>query len=444
MTYKVPITTKNPEEGSIEYMAPKEALDEAEGFFSFTFYIRATWSEGKDNYLYLKGMDYYRKILSDPPFSTWKLIIFTDVYTYREIQEIKSLNLETIKDQMERRSVELMKEYFILLTEDPKVIFAVVNWPRHQRRKEIPQINGGALRPFRSRLPFDFPTKYVFIRDADTFFEGSLKELGYGGLYRTPEGEYNKEGHNKVKREFGEFLYKWETHFYNLLPSIQERVKQKGLLIVGSGRAGFHTNKYKRDWHSNELLGKDAPFGVFAGFVNITPGVPVFQTYSAWDDFIEYVDARSVRNNNHPKSKLNLEYLARRMYRNGTPKSTPINKENLITYRKTKVDKFLNKMKGEEYVLGMEKELYYNFSNNNSINRIGRDEQLYLFTLMPRAFDNLFIFRIDLDDKDFPKVNFDYDDMMKSEYKAALNTGFQKSKGGTRKKKRTQRKTRKA
>lgn len=445
MSYKVPLKTTDPSEGSITYMASRASLEAAEGFFSFTYYIRDS-GPGKDTPLYLKGISYYSKLLGRGPFTNWKIVLFTDIYSYKEIERIKGIDLSTIISQHDRYSVQLKQQYYNSITSNPNIVFAIVDWPKHERRRGVPQINGGALRPLRSRLPFDFPNKYVFIRDADTFFEHALQALDFGGLYRTEQGEYDKEGHNAAKEKFGNFLYEWETKFFESIPAIQERLQKKEVLIIGTGTPHKSVLKtvvvtYKRVWHSNELLNKDSPLGVFAGLVGITPGIPVFQDYSAWNDFIDYVDARSVKSTT-TQSKLEKNYILNRAYKNSIPSATPIDAEKYLTYRKERVNRFTNKAQGEEQIKKLEEELFHSFSNNGDPHSIGRDEQLYLFILMPRSFDNLFMFGLEYDVEELPVLNFDDDDLLKKTYKEALNAGFKKGKGGTRKRKQ-QRKTRK-
>ncbi|NBP58688.1 hypothetical protein EBU71_19535, partial [bacterium] len=119
----------------------------------------------------------------------------------------------------------------------------------------------------------------------------------------------------------------WERLFFELIPAIQDRLQKKEVLIVGSGTPHSGIVGYKRDWHSNELLSKDSPLGIFAGLVGITPGVPVFQEYSAWNNFIDYVDARSVKSTT-TQSKFEKNYLLDRLYKHDTPSKNPINAEN--------------------------------------------------------------------------------------------------------------------
>lgn len=425
-SYKVSLYTRNPEEGNIEYLASRDSLEATTGFFSFSFYIRDKISgertpKGAD--LYLKGMNYYRMMLDTAPFDTWKLLIYTDEFSYTQLVNLQTIDTSTIKTQSMRDELISIKQYSAPLLNNSSVIFAIVKWPQHQRRKGVPQINGGVLRSLRSRAPFDFPDKFIFIRDADTFFEGHLKQLDYAGLYRTPNDEYNEESHQKVKNKFRDNVYTWEKTFLEKIPEIRASMKKEPVLIVGTGQAGRYNSLYKRPWHSNELTGKDAPFGIFAGLVSVTPGVPVYQDMRAWDDFVDYVNGRSIRNEEHPTSMLESAYKNVRGY-SGVPRSDPINAEAFEKYKKNSINTFKNKAIGEERIRELEKNIFYYFSNNDKIHRIGRDEQLYLFVIMPRSLENLFIFKAGLDQLYPPDVDFDFNEVRQREYRAALEGDF--------------------
>jgi len=426
-SYKVPLYTRNPEEGSIEYLAPKESLASTVGFFSFTFYIRDLISgerTPKQADFYLKGMNYYRMMLDKKPFDNWKILIYTDKFSYDQLVKTQTIDLSTISNQMKRSDIKTIQEYSSTLLNNASIVFAIVTWPKHQRRKGVPQINGGVLRSLRSRAPFDFPDKFVFIRDADTFFEGRLKQLDFGGLHVTPTGNYNEVGHQRVKNKFRDNIYNWEKTFLEKIPEIQDSMRQRSLLIIGTGQAGLSNIVYKRPWHSNELTGKDAPFGIFAGLVSVTPGVPVYQDKRAWDDFVDYVNGRSIRNEEHPTSMLETKYKDARLYSSGVSTREPINAEAFEKYKKERINAFPNRGIGELRIGELEKNIYYYFSNNHKDHRIGRDEQLYLFIIMPRALDNLFILKADLDDITLPEIDFDFNAARQREYREAAAGEF--------------------
>jgi hypothetical protein len=429
----VPLYRPNPKEGSIEYLAPKAALDAAEGFFSFTFYIRDDIlgeRTPKGAHLYLKGLNYYRSLLSKAPFNTWKLLIYTDKSTFENLLELQKKDLSTLP-QSTRSELSPIKEFSGYLFRDPAVVFAIVTWPKHQKRLYKPSINGSALRPMRSRAPFDFPDKFIFIRDADTTFDEELKRLNYGGLYRTENDKYNKEAHDKVKEEFAEKIYTWEKSFFEILPQIQKYLKKDGLLIIGTGSVSPWMSTYKREWHINELEEKDAPFGIFAGYVSVTPGVPVYKTMEAWDEFIEYVNARSVRKNNTPTSMFERNY---------SHTKEPLTAAQLNALKEEVIARYKNRNAGEKAVKAKLDNIFYSFSNNDMIYSIGRDEQLYLFNIMPKSIDNLFIYHYDLGSAEDAQLDITYDTEMKKKYVDELVKGFKKAKGGKQQKTRKEKK----
>lgn len=367
----VPNKPPNLDEGSIVYLEEKETLDQAEGFFSFTFYLRSKEKAesmiDKGSRIYLAGLFSYASILRDI-FANWKVLIYTDQFSYNELFQYTRIKKE---DTMYFSSEYLAKKLF----ENKNVIFAIVTWPKHQRTLGLAKINGSALRPFRSRAPFDFPTKYVFIRDADTMFEDRLKELLVIGRFGGSESHPTQFENLFINLR----IYEWESAFYR---QVQFLVKKEGkpLLLVGTGNPGHlaGTNIYLQPYHRNEHLNKKAPFGIFAGFTNTTPNVPVFQTYTAWNEFIDFMNDRSYKLN---KTKRNA-----------------------------------------------------NYSNNGKPEQIGRDEQLYLFLLMPKSWDNLFIFRVNLFDKTLPTANTEYNTY--KEYNTTKKETFRKSgllQGGKRK-----------
>lgn len=411
--YEVPLHSKDPSRGLIRYHGSKDALLKTPGFFSFTFYFRDAVTgekipKGAD--LYLKGLNAYANLVKQvPEFQGWKVLIYTDPFSLEQL--ITSLMSPKPTDTRLLDTWNLIQQ---LAKNLDVVTFASVVWPKHQARPKRLQVNGTALRPLRSRAPFDFPNAYVFIRDADTLFEEDLKRV------------------RDFSTWFQEELNTWETSFFKLIPELQAFKGTSSLLIVGSGNVGL-SRLYHKEWHENELLHKKSPFGVFAGFVSITPGVPVYSTMDAWDAFVEYVDERSVRENSKPMNPVIANYME-----NMKTTTYPIPQANLNAYiakRSVKNTTLKSKLKN----------VFYPFSNDQLVHRIGRDEQLYLFILMPKALDNLVIFRIDLGDTVPPvwtngpesQLNFmnekfvqpmeraDYHTRLFNAYKKTANTGFQ-------------------
>ncbi len=378
--WQVPIDTIVPEDGTITYLQKESKIKEANGFFSFSYYnhertLGQRWRD-KGTSIYIWGMYLYTKVLEENPFDTWKIIIYTDEYTYNKLLS------RTQEETYDYSRIQA------LLT-NPNVIFAIVRWDRHTRVEN--KINGGALRTFRSRAPFDFPDKTIFIRDADTFFDGLISNLKFPARLGA--------SFDRFVQDCIKILYEWETGYLTTILEIQTRMG-KPLLIVGTGSnviVGFlgpSTNKtlYKKSYHDNEVSGIKLPFGIFAGMVSVLPGVPMYQDMHAWNQCVYYLNMRSV-------------------------------KGNLIT-------------KGNA--------TYHQFSDNNADQAMGRDEQMYLYILMRLSKDNLFIYNIDLGDLTTPtpeKIDMPFHEFNLAEYKKAL--GLSGGRRKTYRRKRTHRRTRK-
>ena len=414
----VPLYTKDPSEGIIEYPAHPDHLNSFDGFFSFTFYMRDSFAgvekTTKQSNLYLHGLALYTTFLQAKPFTNWAILVYTDEYTVNEMETILKRDPSKVH-AMERREFIQVQKLLNALRSNVRVFFVKVTWPKHQRRLALPQVNGPILRPFRSRAPFDFPTKYVFIRDADTLFEDKLRSTFEPLPYMSQE-EFLAQ-----KDIFAGELFLWEARMLSLMPTIQEYLHGNPPLVVGTGsnERGSPSTIYKKRWHSNEVLGKNAPFGIFAGFVNVAPGVPLYRSKDAWDEFVEFVNGRSIRIMNSPSSALENNYKEAKGIMD---KLLPIPKANLTSYANRELSAQRKKY--------LEENILYRFSNNMKDQKIGRDEQLYLFLLMPKAIDNLFIFKQSLFDNSLPKLDLDYHERLMGIYTEALATNFKPTKGG--------------
>lgn len=496
MSYTVSLYSKNKDEGSIEYMASKEVLDSTEGFFSFTYYIPY---KPKDYFLpkiiYMKGIRSYLKLIDEVNagavgagegaqggvFKNWKVIVYTDEYTYNRLKNFKNETVDEAgwlhgvgpsNDKFDKHVyqtrlgiIESEKENLKELQEGSeqllqKAIFAVVKWPSHEYTNDKHDIHGPSLRPFRSRAPFDFPTKPIFIRDADTLFPKELEatfnpDKTHWYFQNEDTKEFSQKKFNAYKEEFISNLYKWEENVYKQLPIIEKIVPNP--ILIGAGYVldqQFPSWKhfYKARWHSNELLRRDAPFGIFAGFITVSPGAEVYKTMDVWDDYIEYMNARSKRDErkrsqfelsyahlfNNPKKKFLTENEKKRVYNHLLSKE--------ITQEKK--DALKKKLNSEAETF----EDIYEFSNKKYPQEVGRDEQFYLFLLIPKAIQNVFLYRIHYGDKvdklteideEFHKQYKEWflEAMAKSFKKIHHNTYFvggrktrrQKKKRGTRK-----------
>lgn len=98
---------------------------------------------------------------------------------------------------------------------------------------------------------------------------------------------------------------------------------------------------YKRFWHENKQGKRFAPLGAFAGLQSTMPVVPCFQDLSLWDTVVEYILARSQR------SDLLVEGSA-------------------------------------------------SYSNQMESGRVGKDEQILIYILLPACVDHTFFFEFDM------------------------------------------------
>ena len=373
MVFQVPIRFGNPEDGSITYHRSSEELNRAEGFFSFTFYIRDLKLGEKINKyatLYLLGLTMYKGLLELEPFRNWKLLVYTDTYSLDLLRTSKNYK-PSGKLNFERYTYE---PYANQLLNSDKIVFAEVKWPFYERRNGVHQINGPILRTFRSRAPFDFPNKLIFIRDADTLFDKNLEQLERMSK-RLPDTE---------KELFINRLLEWEIEALRILYPIEVYLGNRPI-VIGTGYAGKNpTNEvpplYKRAWHGNEF-GRNAPFGVFAGLINIAPNVPLYENKEIWDSFVRYLYERS-----HIEPDKNYTLFAKEFSKVKNRYPSELYYEDDLEVEK-----------GAEYLDYMKK-IIHTYSNNEKIHRIGRDEQFYLFFVIPNARENIYFLRTDLED----------------------------------------------
>jgi hypothetical protein len=169
----------------------------------------------------------------------------------------------------------------------------------------------------------------------------------------------------------------------------------ESLLIVANGET--------RKWHKNE--NKVSPFGLYAGFVNVVPPLPVFQTKDLWDNYMDWLDIRNKKVDT--RSKLNMNYFGDLImslrdsenpaYNATFPKYSGNDPFHLTRLEKPKKDnldaykaKLLAKIKNatrrqlrKNLMNAKEKNIFSIFSNNAANTKIGRDEQYLLFLLVP-------------------------------------------------------------
>lgn len=453
--FQIPLHSKKPEEGTIDYLFDKETVVSTEGLFSFTFYLEKDITRG---FLYILGIYIYSQILKKDPFAKWKILIYTDSYSYDKMKAFleEKVSTEVPKNlpfheiYYAERDILLEQEtqkYLRLLFNNPDILFAVVSWPSQMRQKNTPKVNGFALRPFRSRAPFDFPAQLVFIRDADTLFQQALIKFQntlidpsrrntteyYSYIKGTrPVDIMNNEKRNMLLTSLIEGIGKWETDFYSEVPAIQAFIG-KPPLIVGAGTISTG-ELYVKNWHANELLEKKAPFGIFAGFVNVVPGNPLFQTVEAWDEFVDYQTRRSYAIPKASRFQLTYGVFTPENEEQKTKEllDTWAEEAKLLGYKGNRLEANIQNKRAEYNE--MKKNILLNvYSNNLHTQRIGRDEQLYLFVFLPKVLDSVYFYKIHLNDSFLDtKANYNFHQAMRSSYTESMEKGFQRSKGGKR------------
>lgn len=458
----IPAHTKE-DVGTFHYPKPISELSAARGFFSFSFYIRDDDSvsltaesgfgrEAKGTSLYLLGLLAYLNVCETEAFNTWHVLVYTDRVSYQKITDYNTKSFDDMKQdildslpgklmsrdesmsrfQQLEQNMRLIKEIFKRRT----ISFVVVDLPRHERKNG--EMVGTIVRCMRHRAPFDFPKHIVLIRDLDTLFEERLAKLWVVTELITETNTYEKLV-EKNKAIFDENLGKWEGQFLNKIPEMQALKQSESLLIVANGEP--------RQWHKNE--NRISPFGIYAGFVNIVPPVPVFQTKELWDDYMDWLHLRNRKVNT--RTKLNMEYIRDLVskgkltayprndpfYLKLTPKPTP---EELLAYKEERLGKIRNntRRKLRKNVMNTkEKNTFSIFSNNAADTKIGRDEQYLIFLLVPRCLREVIFVNISKEHKflritelpTFPDLNEYHAGQFKL-FTEAMEKGF---KGGSRK-----------
>jgi len=140
--WQVPIYSKAPEDGIITYLQDETTLKTAkinktengkntpipvDGYFSFSYYNHdkikgQNWGD-KGTSIYIWGLYVYMKLLEKEPFQTWKILIYTDEYTYDKLKRVA------------QQSTPDSERIQALLT-STKVVFAIVTWDRHMRSEK--------------------------------------------------------------------------------------------------------------------------------------------------------------------------------------------------------------------------------------------------------------------------------------------------------------------
>jgi hypothetical protein len=421
----IPVHTKE-DIGTFHYPKHLSKLSEARGFFSFSFYIRDDDSvsltaetgfgtEAKGTSLYLLGLLAYLEVCESEEFNKWMALVYTDRVSYEKITDYNNKPFHIIKqdileslpgklmtsDQLRTRfqqletNVQLIKEIF----KRPTISFVIVDLNRHERKNG--EMVGTIVRCMRHRAPFDFPNHIVLIRDLDTLFEKRLANIwSVNDSLITETNTYEKLVEENQAR-FNENLKQWEHHFLKKIPDMQALKQSESLLIVANGEP--------RQWHKNE--NRVSPFGLYAGFVNIVPPVPVFQTNELWDIYMDWLSPRNKKVNT--RSKLNMEYISDLVtkgkltaypgkdpfYLTYTGKPTH---DDLAAYKDERLGKIRNNTRRQlrkNYMNAKETNTFAIFSNDADDTKIGRDEQYLIFLLVPRCLREVVFVNISKYDK---------------------------------------------
>ncbi len=280
---EVPISTtlENKNNGTIHYIHSLPKATDIAGIFSFTFYFPYHDETIYDVEMeivrnpYLNGLSLYTQLCQkeDSVFKGWKVLIYTDAFTFREIQKIEKEYSDTLLIHTEKP---------LNLTNNEVIEFAIVDWPYYNSYMDASiqgHVNGDILRCMRFRAFFDFPTIPVFVRDADTLFTTAWVR----GMFTFIDVQITKEE-----------LYEWEANFL------------KGALALPNTFIFGTSLFYKKPWHNNKYTERYSPFGAFAGFQSVIPNVPCFQNLTLWDESMEYLLQHSKRLNTSSKNKLNF------------------------------------------------------------------------------------------------------------------------------------------
>ena len=140
-------------------------------------------------------------------------------------------------------------------------------------------------------------------------------------------------GTGKVMEIKSEVLYEWEANY------LRGALEHPNSFVFGSSLA------YKKFWHETDSAGVKTPLGAFAGLQSTIPFVRCFQDDILWEQILDFITARSKR----------VETSGASAKRVGT-----------------------------------------RFSDEEDRSRIGKDEQILVYVVLPACWDSLFFFELDL------------------------------------------------
>jgi hypothetical protein len=312
-------------------------LDSTQGLFSFNYYISPGIKIKRPN-MYLFGLMSYLYICTNfEDFHNWKLVIYTDNYTY-----------EKLKSEQQEEATEEEKAAFQALFDSGKVNPSKI--PIKGRTFELSNYN---YKQFPDKLPFSDNEKNIgFVQTQQDLLEpykiyydeyssfDSLKKatdfqykLIYYSLLHSPRVIWalcewpSKEGQSNSINGFlmrclrfrAPFDFPKQIHFIrdadtlmenyfqlhspklfihslafalhihesNTLALLQskEQTLKKPILMIGT------MYNYAKDWHRNNLEKRQASVGFLAGYVNISKELPCL-TSDVWSKCMTYLNTR--------------------------------------------------------------------------------------------------------------------------------------------------------
>jgi hypothetical protein len=337
-TITVPLCSAFPDEGQVEFLTQRD-LATYNGFFSFTIYYRRE-DEFPHSHYYHGLMLYAEMIHTHPFFENAAILLYTDTET-----------------------LPILKKAFSTYT---KVIYAVTKWPRFTLGDKIEDT---VLRCMRFQALDAFPTAWVCTRDADTIFTSEIMNAhqayskGYKGT--TADGTQIDDYRPFLAKKIGD----WEAEFFHYwhesglpinlgvnidykkrwhqefpliysIKNLSAKYSNEGYdgarLVLKAEKGGRFTNYYKRT--KNQFV-MAAPGGIFAGFTNFAKHRPQDIWTFCYDYITSHYDLVETNAEKHTKE--------------------------ISNYRVDFVD------------------------------RIGKDERILLFTLLPKYIDLCYFFSIE-------------------------------------------------
>lgn len=223
-----------------------------EGLFSFVLYWRPRTNAKFVNSKYYRGLHAYKTFLeTNPFFANIAMIVYTDEQTFPILQEHLS---------------------------GPQILFAVVSWPEYTHEGVL---DGGILRCARFQAMEQFPDAWIAIRDADTLFPAATKNASFAETLGAWEQAFLQTWLSTRPSEtiLGvNHAYQQAWHINMLFPNrFKKNTKQSSLMQ----QVGI-TREILRRTSKNKTPQFRAPLGIYAGFVNLPPGIHLWSAFEVY------------------------------------------------------------------------------------------------------------------------------------------------------------------